>query len=214
MLKATFFFAIPITFLFCRCESSVNVYHPEPQHKNIDTNLIVESHNETDVPINDYMKEELAPIRANFRRINSIKKWSKVVQKDVYQSTEGGYVCFYYLNDKIEKIVERNFGESGQVISEFYLLDSELSFVLERSYHYNRPLYWDSTQMKESNDNEVFDFEKSEIMEDRAYFINGEMVHAVVSGDCGSPFNQEYLDEEEKHLKKEWADLMILLTKK
>lgn len=214
MLKATFYFVLPIAFLFCRCESSVNVHHPEPPNKNIDTNLIVESHNETDVLINDYMKEELAPIRANFKRINSIKKWSKVVQKDVYRSTEGGYVCFYYLKDKIEKIVERNFGESGQAISEFYLLNGELSFVLERSYHYNRPLYWDSTQMKESNDTEVFDFEKSEIMEDRAYFINGKMVHAVVSGDCGSPFNQEYLDEEGKRLKSELKALMLLAKEK
>ncbi|MDH4474333.1 MAG: hypothetical protein QE487_17135 [Fluviicola sp.] len=213
MLKTTCLLVLPIAFLFCSCKSSVNVHHPEPLNKNVDTNLIAESHNETDIPLNDYMKEELAPIRANFKRINSIKKWSKVVQKDVYQSSEGGYVCFYYLNDKIEKIVERNFGETGQAISEFYILGGELSFVLKRSYNYNRPIYWDSTQMKESNDTEVFDFEKSEILEDRSYFIKGQMVHAIISGDCGAPFNQEFLDQEGKQIIEHFNELMMLATK-
>jgi hypothetical protein len=64
--------------------------------------------------------------------------------------------------------------------------------------------------MKENNDTEAFDFEQSEIMEDRSYFIKGKMVHAVVSGDCGSPFNQEYLNEEGKRLKSEMKKLILL----
>lgn len=216
MLKTTLFLVLPIAFLFCSCESAVKTHHPEPPNKNIDTNLLIESHNEQDFSMNDYLKEELAPIRANFKRINSIslKDWSSVVQKELHESAEGGAATFYYWNSNLEKIVVRHFGETGQKLTEFYLLNHELSFVLERSYNYNRPIYWDSTHMKENNDTEVFDYEKSEIMEDRSYFIKGKMVHAIVSGDCGSPFPQEYLDEEEKRLKKELKKLMSLVKNK
>jgi len=204
---------LPIILLSCGGESSVKVVKAQPPKTNIkssDTTLLIESHNEQDLVLNDYMKEQLEPIRANFKRINSKNDWSLVLQKDLYQSTEGGYVCFYYFNDKIEKIVERNFGESGQNLSEFYLLNGELSFVLERSYNYNRPLFYDSTSMKKNNDTEAFDFEQSEIAEDRSYFIKGKMVHAVVSGDYGSPFPRENLDEEGKRLKSELKKLMLL----
>jgi hypothetical protein len=213
MVQKVSILILPIVFLSCDGESSVKAVKSQPPKTNVkssDTTLLAESHNEQDLVLNDYMKEQLAPIRANFKRINSIDEWSLVLQKDLYQSTEGGYVCFYYFNDQIEKIVERNFGESGQNLTEFYLLNGELSFVLERSYNYNRPLYWDSTQMKENNDTEAFNFEQSEIMEDRSYFIKGKMVHTVVSGDCGSPFNQEYLDKEGKRLKSELKKLMLL----
>jgi hypothetical protein len=213
MFHKSFLLILPIVFLSCDGESSVEAVKSQPPKTNVkssDTTLLAESHNEQDLVLNDYMKEQLAPIRANFKRINSIDEWSLVLQKDLYQSTEGGYVCFYYFNDQIEKIVERNFGESGQNLTEFYLLNGELSFVLERSYNYNRPLFYDSTSMKENNDTEAFDFEQSEIMEDRSYFIKGKMVHAVVSGDCGSPFNQEYLNEEGKRLKSEMKKLILL----
>lgn len=213
VLKTILFLVLPIAFLFCNCESSVKAHHPEPQNKNTDTNLLVESCNEQDFSMNDYLKEELSPIRANFKRINSIslKNWSLVLQKELHESTQGGVATFYYWNSNLEKIVVRYFGEAGQVLTEFYLLNRELSFVLERSYNYNRPIYWDSMHMKENNDTEVFDYEKSEIIEDRSYFIKGKMVHAIVSGDCGSPFNQEYLDEEGKRLKKELKELMDLV---
>ena len=213
MFHKSFLLVLPIILLSCGEESSVKVVKAQPHKTNVkssDTTLLAESHNEQDQVLNDYMKEQLAPIRANFKRINSLNDWSLVLQKDLYQSTEGGFVCFYYFNDKIEKIVERNFGETGQNLKEFYLLNGELSFVLERSYNYNRPLFYDSTIMKKHNDTEAFDFEQSEIIEDRSYFIKGKMVHALVSGDCGSPFNQEYLDEEGKRLKSELKKLMLL----
>ncbi|MES2554725.1 MAG: hypothetical protein V4604_01165 [Bacteroidota bacterium] len=188
----------------------------EALNKNIDTNLLVESHNETDIAVNEYLKDQLAPIRKNFKRINSIelKDWSLVFKKELHESAEGGEATFYYWNSKLEKIVVRHFGETGQSLSEFYLLEGELSFVLERSYKYNRPMYWDSTHMKENNDTEVFDIKKSELTEDRSYFVKGKMVHAIASGDCGSPFNQEYLDKEEKRLGGELKELMSLVKNK
>jgi hypothetical protein len=66
--------------------------------------------------------------------------------------------------------------------------------------------------MKEMNDTESFDFEKSEIIEDRSYFDNGKLLHQINSQDCGSPFADDYLLEEQKRLKKDFEKLIKLGT--
>ena len=132
-----------------------------------DTVELKETFNQEDLPVNEYLTEKLKPIRANFKRINSIAKWTIIKTKDIWETTEGGEAKFYYLNGQLEKITTRHFGETFQLLAEYYLLKGQLSFVFEKSYKYNRPFYHNSTAM---NDTETFDFEKSEIIEDRSYF--------------------------------------------
>lgn len=167
-----------------------------------------ESHNEEDAIVNDYLTEELKPIRENFKRINSITNWTLIDKKELWETTEGGEVHFYYTNDKLEKIIARNFGEMFQKLTEYYLLDNELSFVFEKSFKYNRPIDWDSTKMKEMGDNEVLDFEKSEIIEDRSYFIDGKLVHQANNQDCGSPMADDYLAKEQTRLINMYKELI------
>lgn len=172
-----------------------------------------ECSHEEDVINNDYLKEELGSIRQNFKRINSIDKWESISTKELWESTEGGQVNYYYSKQGLEKIVARQFGETGQVLIEYYLLNGKLSFVFQKSYRYNRPLFYDSASMKMNDDDQVFDFELSEIIEDRSYFKNGKLLHQINSQDCGAPFSDEYLQDEQKRLKIEFEKLITLKNK-
>lgn len=176
-----------------------------------DTVRIKESRNEEDIEPNEYLKARLKPIQANFKRINSITKWTSIKKKSIEgESAEGGEASFYYKNKRLEKIIARHYGETGQVLIEYYLLNGNLSFVFEKDYKYNRPLFYDQKTMKENNDTEFFDFEKSEITETRNYFEKGSLIHIVNSQDCGAPFSGQYMKEEDKSMKDDFKRLLKL----
>jgi hypothetical protein len=173
-----------------------------------DTFQLRETFNEEDLPVNEYLTEELKPIRANFKRINSISNWTNIKTKDIWETTEGGEAKFYYVNGQLEKITTHHFGETFQKLTEYYLLKGELSFVFEKTYEYNRPIYQDSTAMKEMKDTETFKLEKSEIVEDRSYFNNRKLIHQISSQDCGSSFADSYLIKEQKRIQTDFAKLI------
>jgi hypothetical protein len=180
--------------------SGLHTYH-------IDTAILKETFQQDDTAYNEYLSGGLKPIRENFRRINSISKWTSVDKKELDKSTEGGEATFYYSNNILEKVVTRHFGETSQQLTEYYLLNGRLSFVFEKSYKYNRPIYYDSTSMKENNDNQAFDFDKSEIVEDRSYFDKGKLIHQFNNQDCGSPFASDYLLAEQKRIMADFDKL-------
>lgn len=172
-----------------------------------------ETYNEEDFPVNEYLIDELKPIRDNFKRINTISKWSFIDKKELWESTEGGEAKFYYQNGKLEKIVTKHFGESFQLLAEYYLYNEQISFVFEKSYNYNRPVYYDTTMMRENNDNEFFGLDLSEIIEDRSYFDKGILIHKLESQDCGAPFADDYLLEEQKRIKTNFEKLIELVKR-
>lgn len=178
-----------------------------------DTVKLKETFNEEDLPANDYLTDRLKPIRENFKRINSITNWTSIDTEELSESTEGGEAKFYYQNGQLEKIVTRHYGETFQLLTEYYLLNGQLSFVFEKRHKYNRPMYYNTTAMKENNDTEAFDFDKSEIIENRSYFDNGKLMHQISNQDCGSPFADDYLLEEQKRIKTDF-DKLITQTKK
>jgi len=180
-----------------------------------DTVRIKESRNEEDIEPNEYLKDRLKPIQANFKRINSITKWTSIKKKSIEgESAEGGEATYYYKNKRLEKIMARHYGETGQVLIEYYLLNGNLSFVFEKDYKYNRPLFYDKKTMKENNDTEAFDFEKSVITETRNYFEKGSLIHIVNSQDCGAPFSGQYMEEEDKSMKDDFRRLLKLEKEK
>lgn len=166
-----------------------------------------------DTVFEEYLGERLKPIRANFNRINEITEWTSVDKRKLNQSTEGGAATYYFLQDTLLKVVAIHFGETGKSIQEFYTKNGQLSFVFEQQYQYNRPMTWDSTAMQENNDTETFDIDKSEIIEDRSYFENGILIRQINNQDCGSPFAEDYLKEEQVRLKKEFEKLKERLNK-
>ncbi|HMR81509.1 MAG TPA: hypothetical protein PKE30_00145 [Niabella sp.] len=179
-----------------------------------DTVELKETFNEEDLPVNDFLTDRLKPIRENFKRINSITNWTSIDTEELSESTEGGEAKFYYQNRQLEKIVARHYGETFQLLTEYYLLNGQLSFVFEKRHKYNRPLYYDTTAIKEINDTEAFDFDKSEIVEDRSYFESGKLLHQINNQDCGSPFAGDYLLEEQKRIKTDLDKLIEQAKKK
>ncbi len=147
---------------------------------------------------NDKVKsEEIKTIKANFSRINSIKNWTKIKEVETDDSTEGGFINYYFLNDKLEKIVVQKFGESGQYLAEYYLLNNKLSFVFEKNLRYNVPYY-----LKE------FNYNDSEIIEDRYYYSNNKLINYKSNQDDGVPFSDSFIKNEEKRVLKELNQLL------
>lgn len=63
------------------------------------------------------------------------------------------------------------------MIIEYYLLENELSFVFIQTYIYNLPISFDEATNQETDKNEKFDIEQSEIREERYYFENENLIH-------------------------------------
>lgn len=161
-----------------------------------------------DATNDEFLSEKLTPIRENYNRIIAIREWKAVITKELFESTEGGEAGFYYTPAGLQKIVVRHYGEMFQQITEYYLQEGRLSFVFEKRYKYNRPIYYDSFAMKESGDSESFDFGKAEIIEDRSYFENGKLIHQVSNQDCGAPFATSYLAAEKLRIETDFNKLM------
>ena len=178
-----------------------------------DSFKIAESKNQIDNPVNEYLTEKLKPIRENFKRLNSIDyaNWSNVESKYLEGSNEGGEVTYYNWNDKLSKIITKEFGETYQVLTEYYLLDNKLSFVFQKGLKYNRSIW---KNKPESSDKEVFDIEKSEIVEKRSYFDKGKLIHQLNSEDCGSPMSEGYLQEEQVEIDKNFERILKIKNEK
>ena len=43
----------------------------------------------------DSLTKRLKPIRANFKRINAINRWTSIVSKDIEETLEGGEAKYY-----------------------------------------------------------------------------------------------------------------------
>jgi len=138
-------------------------------------------------------------------------KWTSVKKKDIEgESAEGGEATFYYTDKGLEKVIARHYGEMGQMLIEYYLMNGQLSFVLEKEYRYNRPLFYDTKAMKDNNDTEAFDFNKSEVITTRNYFENGNII--MINNTTGRGFNisADYLSEQEKNLTESFKKLLKL----
>jgi hypothetical protein len=98
-----------------------------------------------------------------------------------------------------------------QELTEYYLLHDRLSFVFEKEYRYNRPIYYDSVAMKESGDTEAFNFDSSNIDETRSYFSQGVLLHQLSNQDCPAPYAKQYLLEEQNRILDQYKKLWKLV---
>jgi hypothetical protein len=166
-----------------------------------------------DTSYSEMVAHRIKPMEVNVERIEAIQNWTSVSTVNTEdESTEGGYTRYYYLDRVLEKVVNVQFGESGRQLTEYYLLNGKLSFVLEKNYTYNRPVYWDSVTARQNNDKEVFDIDKSEIEEAKSYFQDGEIMVQVYS-DCGAPNDREFEQKEGKRIQTDFGRLMGKLIK-
>lgn len=164
---------------------------------------------------NEYLKERLKPIQSCYKRINSIRQWTAITKKNIEgESAEGGEAAFYYKNKRLEKVIARHYGEMGRKLIEYYLLNGRLSFVFEKEYTYNRPLFYDLKAMKENSDTEAFDLNKSDIMEIRSYFEKGNLIYTVNNKDTVASFGNDHTQKKEQKISEDFQRLLKLSQEK
>ncbi len=105
--------------------------------------------------------------------------WAKTDTISLEGSIEGGFAVFYYRDDRLQKIAATYYGETYREETTYYLSGRELLFVLEKTYRYNRPITYDTADMKANNDDEVFDLKKSTVLEQKNYFSSGHLFRRV-----------------------------------
>ena len=133
---------------------------------------------------NESLSNRLKPIKENFKRINTITNWTAIDTKSLWESLEGGEIKYYYQNENLEKIITKHYGEMYQQLTEYYILDGQLSFVYTKHYKYY----------------ETFGLENSQIFENRSYFENGKLIYQINNPDKDTPF-KGYLIEHVNNLK-------------
>lgn len=159
------------------------------------------------------LKNRIKPIQANFKSINSVTKWTAVKKKDIEgESAEGGEATFYYTDEGLQKVIAKHYGEIGQKLTEYYLLNGQLSFVFEKEYRYNRPLFYDTKAMKENNDTEAFDLKKSQITMTRNYFENGNIIMITNTTGRGFSIGADYPAEREEKIREDFKRLLKLVN--
>lgn len=112
------FLALTVIFL-CGCNAAEEKQQqgvrqppkPKTDAVHFDTVALKPTFGAGDTALTGRLSGRLKPIRENFRRINSIAKWTAVVTKELSESTEGGEATFYYSNGALEKIETKEFGE-------------------------------------------------------------------------------------------------------
>lgn len=153
----------------------------------------------------------LKPIIQHYDGINMIKVWSSIETRALNESTEGGKANYYKEGETLSKIHAWHLGESGKLEQKFYVLAGQLSFVLEKDFEYNRPIYWDSTLMVESGDTAVFDSDKAKVYEKRSYFKDGALIWQSDDRDRDEPFTAKRLRREQKRLNDDFQKLKAKL---
>ncbi len=108
--------------------------------------------------------DSLKVVRANYDRIQGIRDWDRIDSAEIFESTEGGMVYYYFKNKVLEKLDVSYYGESGYTLAKYYLLDDKVSFVFEERYNYNSHMYAPE-----------FDMDKTKKFgEDRFYYFDGK----------------------------------------
>lgn len=191
-MKVYYILTFFVSFAMFSCNSSTS--------NKVETKIISENQSSLSSDFDDKMEK----IRANFKRINSIKNWTVIDSVELYNSTEGGQAKFYFANKQLQKIEAVYYGESGKVIEEYYLLESKLSFVFRKEFRYNRPIYWN-----EQND-EKFDFDKSIITETRSYFYKDSLFEQIKSSEEKKETLNNNLEKEQQSIKADFNELKQL----
>lgn len=147
----------------------------------------------------EYLGEYLSPIRLKIRKIDSIKSWTAVNKKGVDTDTTSGVGEYYFLHGILKKVVQIQIGKNTRRETEFYIDNDSLFFVFETLI--------DSLELK--NDSEFF-----EPYQDSIFFHHGKLIRILSNMDCGAPWADDYLLEEQFRLKREYKILIDKLNHK
>jgi len=165
-----------------------------------DTVLLQETLGEKDTTeIDENLLQKLQPIRENFESINSKNEWDSVVVKKMLIDDRNVRARLFYSEGEIEKIVIRHSVEDHQELTEFYLLNGELSFVYEKEYWYLQYYKLDEYDEKKQK-KEKYSIALESSNETKSYFENGILIYKWDKEDCCDPFPKFHLMNEEERI--------------
>jgi len=118
-------------------------------------------------------------------------------------STEGGEATAYLKENTVKKIDVSLYGETGKDFYSLYYQDDELIFVLYTRHQYNAPFYFDKKMAKEYGADTFFDESKTEILENRYFLNNDEIIQWI------GPEN-EIMSTTTQNIKTETSNLINL----
>ncbi|NVK29305.1 MAG: hypothetical protein HWE14_14725 [Flavobacteriia bacterium] len=129
------------------------------------------------------------PIDNEVHRINSLDLDSTYLDfPDL--STEGGELHVYKYDGQIVKLELRLFGETYQAQLLFYLRNGKLFSMEGRHTKYNAPITSDEFSMEDSKEDQFW-----------TIFKNRELLDYQLLGDCGAPWQPEFIkSENEKYI--------------
>lgn len=111
-------------------------------------------------------------IDKNYNRINTIKKWiqeKEVTNYIAYDEGTDNKVTLFYTGNKLEKIKVILNRKDFKKETQYYFLNNELSFVIDKLTTYQKP-----NQIK-----------NSKTLIDKLYFENGKLIHLIKKQDSG-----------------------------
>lgn len=100
-------------------------------------------------------------------------------------STEGGELHVYRENGEIVKIDVSLYGCSQQAHISFYVKNGELFSLEETNTKYNAPITADEFSLEDSKEDHIL-----------AIFRDRKLIDYQVRGDCGAPWEEEFIASE------------------
>lgn len=97
------------------------------------------------------------------------------------ESTDGGELTKYFYQEHVVKIIEKYYGETGNIKVEYYLRNDSLSFITAQTLHYNMPYYIDSVKANELEFNDYFKPYLTDTIENQLFFQNNQLFKLVNS---------------------------------
>ena len=84
--------------------------------------------------------EQVKTIRSRYAAVDKDLGRCREVKRDLMdESTEGGELTAYFLDQSLRKMVAKVYGEMGQAREEYYFWDDRLFFVLRAESRYDKP---------------------------------------------------------------------------
>ncbi len=166
-----------------------NAEHPEKlrvENTAVTPAYLKESFNEDDIYPRDYYVDELKPVRENFKKLNSIPagEWMSVEDTTYVENGLDCKASFYCYVAELDKIIVRKNNDTVEMLKEYYFLNKQLSFLLEKEYD------------KRTEGTFIC----------KSYFFKDKLIYQDL-GDCGAPNTEEFTLEEERRIKAETGNL-------
>jgi len=101
-------------------------------------------------------KDIVTVVRAKVNAINAHIEDYKKVEKETYESTEGGVSVAFFNKHDLVKINATFYGETGKSVVEYYFENDKPLFIFEKQYSYYKPISIEPTRIRSTQENRLY----------------------------------------------------------